>query len=79
MLAEVTAPAASLAAVIAPSGTLPAMTAYPTAAMRWSGESFCDPFTLLLNQTRRRTSELLKTLGGIAVMFAREASPSRTE
>ena len=73
------APLAIFALVIAPSGTLPAIIAYPTAAMRWSGVRSCEPFVPSLNQTRRRTSVLLKTLAGMAVMFASDVSPSSTE
>ena len=44
--------------VVAGIETPAAMIAYPTAAMRWSGASICEPFTPSLNQIRRRTSAL---------------------
>lgn len=75
ILDPVTAPSASLAEPMSPSGTLPAITAYPTAAIRWSGESWLKPWTPSLNQMRNRTSELVKTAGGMAAMLAMPVSP----
>src|SRR5882724_10660606 len=65
--ADVTAPGASLVEVIEPSGTVSARIAYPTETMRWSGVNCCEPRPPL-NQTRKRTSLLAKTVDGIGVI-----------